>query len=101
MVETTTGEAKILIAMLQLLIQEWYGERHKRQCRLEAIRSLVQQATKENVVPSVEKAAQASANSSGEDGSESSSPSSPESKDVSHIKPLDKMPLREIKSKDV
>lgn len=44
MVDTTVSEARILIALLRLLIQEWYGERRRRQVRLEAMRSFIEQA---------------------------------------------------------
>lgn len=100
MVETTAGEAKILIAMLHLLVQEWYGERHNRQCRLEAIRSMVKQATEANIALSVEKETQTSANTSCGNGSEPVSPTSPESKKVLHVKSPGKKPPGEIDSKD-
>lgn len=44
MVETTVDEAKMLIALVQLLIQEWYMERGRRQKRCDAIRQLVEEA---------------------------------------------------------
>lgn len=43
MVETTVDEARMLIALVQLLIQEWFVERHNREKRLIAITRMAAQ----------------------------------------------------------
>lgn len=44
MVETTIDEAKMLIALVQLLVQEWYVDRKKRQSRCNTIKMMVDKA---------------------------------------------------------
>lgn len=44
MVETTVDEAKMLIALVQLLVQEWYVDRKKRQSRCNTIKMMVDKA---------------------------------------------------------
>ena len=44
MVETTVDEAKMLIALVQLLVQEWYVDRQKRQSRCNTIKLMVDEA---------------------------------------------------------
>ncbi|EMN3469577.1 DUF4145 domain-containing protein [Klebsiella pneumoniae] len=39
-VDVDPDEAEMLIGLLELLIQEWYVERHERQLRVEAITAL-------------------------------------------------------------
>ncbi|ELY3597492.1 DUF4145 domain-containing protein [Cronobacter dublinensis] len=39
-VDVEPGEAEMLIGLLELLIQEWYVERHERQLRIDAITAL-------------------------------------------------------------
>lgn len=46
MVETTVDEAKMLIALVQLLVQEWYVDRQKRQSRCNTIKLMVEEAKK-------------------------------------------------------
>lgn len=55
MVDTTVDEAKLLIALVQLLIQEWYMERSRRQKRCDAIRQLVEDAKREPATNSIAK----------------------------------------------
>ena len=43
MVETSVDEARVLIALLQLLSREWYEARRKRQAHLEAIHAMIEQ----------------------------------------------------------
>ena len=40
MVDTTIEEARMLLAVVQLLFQEWYAERYKRKARCETIRRM-------------------------------------------------------------
>lgn len=40
MVDTTVEEARMLLALVQLLFQEWYAERYKRRARCETIRRI-------------------------------------------------------------
>ena len=42
MVDTTVEEARMLLALVQLLFQEWYAERYKRKTRCETIRRMAE-----------------------------------------------------------
>ena len=42
MVDTTVEEARMLLALVQLLFQEWYAERYKRKTRSETIRRMAE-----------------------------------------------------------
>ena len=42
MVDTTVEEARMLLALVQLLFQEWYAERYKRKTRYETIRRMAE-----------------------------------------------------------
>ncbi len=57
MVDTTPDEARMLLALVQLLFQEWYVERHKRKNRCEMIRHMAESAKSiqsEDLAPDVE-----------------------------------------------
>ncbi len=42
MVDTTIEEARMLLALVQLLFQEWYAERYKRKTRFETIQRMAE-----------------------------------------------------------
>ncbi len=54
MVETTVDEAKMLIALIQLLVQEWYVDRKKRQSRSNTIKMMVDKARSRQETESIQ-----------------------------------------------
>ncbi|MDA7948800.1 MAG: DUF4145 domain-containing protein [Hyphomicrobiaceae bacterium] len=61
MVDTTIEEARMLLALVQLLFQEWYAERYKRKTRCETITRMAEianntyeEAIREDVLPEAE-----------------------------------------------
>ncbi len=75
MVDTTIEEARMLLALVQLLFQEWYAERYKRKTRYETIRRMAEiaQNTHEEAMRAEEIAAAQAA-----DGEDEAPPASDE-----------------------
>lgn len=92
MVETTVEEAKMLIALVQLLVQEWYVDRQKRQCRSNTIKLMVDEAKSNLETESIKHCLAAPENTKLQDPETAKPPPSTKSIEAALTDALEKMP---------